>query len=56
MNSDSLRILKIDIDCQMVQMESNYPDSLLFKPVVLELQQSVDDFSFDVSVYIVRVE
>ena len=43
MNSDSLRILKIDIDCQMVQIESNYLDSLLFKLVVLKLQQSVDE-------------
>jgi hypothetical protein len=40
----------------MIQIEANYLDGLLLQPIVLELQQSVDDFSFDISVYIARVE
>jgi hypothetical protein len=51
-----LRILQIDIDSKMIQVVANYLDCLLFQPVVLELQQCVDDFSFYVSVYIARVE
>ena len=56
MNSDFLRILQVNIDSQMIQVEANYLDCLLFQSAVLELQQGVDDFSFHISVYIIRVE
>ena len=51
-----LRTLQVNVDSKMIQIETDYLDSLLFQPVVLELQQRVDDFSFNVSVYIARVE
>jgi hypothetical protein len=40
----------------MLQIETYYLDCLLFETVVLELQQSVDDSSLDIWVYIFRVE